>query len=146
MVEAAARVVAAITGEPLDVAAAIAQVTDNAAGAVSIFVGTVRSTPSTGSDGARTVVRLDYDAHPELATEKLSAIATEAAGRWDLLGVSALHRTGTCEVGEPTVVIACSAPHRVDAIEACHWMIDEVKSSVPIWKQEVFADGSAWVE
>ena len=56
-----------------------------------------------------------------------------------------IHRVGRCSLGEPTVVIACSAPHRADALEACRWLIDELKESVPIWKKEIYEDGDAWV-
>lgn len=93
----------------------------------------------------REVVALEYEAHPTLADERLHSICAEAGELWDIRRAVAIHRTGRCTLGEPTVVIACGAPHRKDALEACRWIIDEVKSSVPIWKREVYADGTAWV-
>ena len=90
-------------------------------------------------------MRLDYEAHPTLAHERLQSIAREAAERWGLDRVVAVHRTGACEIGEPTVVVACGAAHRAEALDACRWMIDTIKTTVPIWKREVYADGSAWI-
>jgi molybdopterin synthase catalytic subunit len=75
----------------------------------------------------------------------LETILHEAADKWDLRHVLAEHRTGSCELGEPTVVVACSSAHRGDALDACHWIIDELKATVPIWKREIYADGSDWV-
>ena len=74
-------------------------------------------------------------------------MATEAARRFDIRHITAVHRTGPCGLGEPTVVVATSAPHRGDALDACRFTIDEIKASVPIWKREVYAeeDDSAWV-
>ena len=138
-----AEISARISDERLDPGAAIAAVSDPASGAVAVFVGTVRETPVTDTSGP--VTRLDYDAHPSLAQEKMHAIAAEAAGKWGLRKVVAIHRTGSCDVGEPTVVVACSAPHRAEALEACRWIIDEIKEGVPIWKREVYTDGSSWV-
>lgn len=133
----------AITKEPLDPAAAIAEVTDPECGGIGLFVGTVRSSAAAGS---RTDVRgLEYDIHPTLAAQRLDVVATTAAARWDLRHVVVEHRSGRCDVGEPAVVIACSAPHRAEALEACRWIIDEIKREVPIWKREIYADGSSWV-
>jgi molybdopterin synthase catalytic subunit len=146
-----AEIVTAISADPLDVAEAVGGDADPRAGAVATFVGTVRESPAAmgrageQTESGRTVVRLEYEAHPTLAPEKLQAIAETAATKWDLLKIVAIHRTGDCDVGEPSVVIVCTAPHRGDALEACHWIIDEVKHGVPIWRREVFADGSSWV-
>ena len=114
-------------------------------GGIGIFLGTVRISPAAEDHAKDEVVALDYEAHPQLAPARLQAICEEAAERWDVRRAVAIHRTGLCSLGEPTVVIACGAPHRKDALEACRWIIDEVKSSVPIWKREVYADGTAWV-
>jgi molybdopterin synthase catalytic subunit len=138
-------IVTAISPKPLDVDGAIAAVSDPGAGAVATFIGTVRESPAAPGNADRSVVRLDYDAHPTLAHEKLRAIVEAATTKWDLVKIVAIHRSGECAVGEPSVVIACSAPHRGDALNACHWIIDEVKSGVPIWKREVYADGSEWI-
>jgi molybdopterin synthase catalytic subunit len=121
----------------------IARVSVPECGGIGVFIGTVRITAA--SDEDKPVVRLDYDAHPSLARSRLRSIAEEASSKWDLRRVAVVHRTGPCEVGEPTVVVACGAPHRADALEACRFMIDEIKATVPIWKREVYADGSAWL-
>ena len=139
-----AEVSAAISAEPLDIGAAIGAAGTPSSGAVGVFIGTVRSIPS-GEDDGRSVIRLEYEAHPELAEQTLRDLAREAAGKWGLHRVVAIHRTGTCEIGEPTVVIACSAAHRAEALDACRWLIDEIKTTVPIWKREVYTDGSSWV-
>lgn len=131
-----------LSAAPLDVAALIGA-SPPGAGGTAVFVGTVRST-STARPGEE-VVALDYDAHPELAGRELERIARAAAARFGLERVVAFHRTGHCELGEPTVVVACSAAHRADALEACRWLIDTLKETVPIWKKELYAGGSAWV-
>ncbi|MEA2517002.1 MAG: hypothetical protein QOG16_840 [Actinomycetota bacterium] len=138
-----AQISVSISERPLDVAATIGAATTAETGGTGVFVGTVRATPSTEAD--KQVVRLDYEAHPTLAVEAMRALALDAAGKWDLQRVVAIHRTGSCELGEPTVVIACSAAHRAEALEACRWLIDEIKATVPIWKKEIYTDGSSWV-
>jgi molybdopterin synthase catalytic subunit len=134
-----------ISGEPLDLAAATSSVADPECGGIAVFVGTVRETAAAGGSEGKRVIRLDYEAHPALAPERLEEIARDACSKWDLRRVVAFHRTGACELGEPTVVVACAAPHRADALEACRWMIDTIKATVPIWKREVYADGSSWI-
>ena len=136
---------ATISAAPIDVAATIGAAATPEVGGIGVFVGTVRATPGAEGAGDRTVVRLTYDAHPTLAQEALRALAHEAAAKWALTRVVAVHRTGDCELGDPTVVIACSAPHRTAALEACRWLIDEVKTAVPIWKKEFYSDGSSWI-
>ncbi len=130
---------------PLELAQAIATVSDAEIGGIGVFVGTVRDRASVEANADKPVVALDYDSHPELAERRLHEIAREAATKWDVRRVVAIHRTGRCELGEPTVVVACGAPHRGDALEACRWIIDTIKSTVPIWKREDYADGSSWV-
>jgi molybdopterin synthase catalytic subunit len=142
---AEADITTSISETPLDVAAATRAVSDPELGGIAVFVGAVRRSASVGGDADKTVVRLDYEAHPTLAEDALAQVAYEAAQKWDIQKVVAIHRTGTCEVGEPTVVVACGSAHRKDALEACRWMIDTIKETVPIWKREVYADGSAWV-
>ena len=137
-------IVTAITGDPLDVEGAIKDVAAPEHGGIAVFIGTVRESPASG-EGSSTVVSLEYDAHPRLASERLEQIAREAAEKWSLGGVVALHRVATCMVVEPTVVVACGAPHRAEALDACRWMIDTIKDTVPIWKREIYADGSSWV-
>ena len=136
---------AGVSSDPLDVPGALAAVSGAVAGATAAFVGTVRETPAAPGAGGGKVLRLEYDAHPTLAGEKLREIATAAGERWGLEHVVALHRTGACTVGEPTVVVACSAAHRGPALDACRWMIDSIKHEVPIWKREVYATGASWI-
>ena len=142
-----AEIVAQISEEPLDVHAAIAAATDRRLGGIAVFIGTVRDSASVDVNASKPVTRLDYEAHPELAHARLKEIAEDAAAKWDVERIVAIHRTGSCDLGEPTVVVACGSPHRRDALEACRWIIDTIKSEVPIWKREVYADagGSAWV-
>jgi molybdopterin synthase catalytic subunit len=140
-----ATIAVAISEAPLDVAEAIAAASGPEIGGIGVFVGTVRDSSSVETNSAKPVIALDYDSHPSLAEKRLRAIAAEAAGKWDLRRVVAIHRTGHCELGEPTVVVAAGAPHRGDALEACRWIIDTIKSTVPIWKREAYADGSSWV-
>jgi molybdopterin synthase catalytic subunit len=134
-----------ITSEPIDPAQAIDRVGNRASGGLGIFVGTVRASPAVHEARDKEVIRLEYEAHPTLADERLRAVCAEAKEKWALNEVIALHRTGACDVGEVTVVVACSAPHRAEALDACRHIIDTIKETVPIWKREVYRDGSAWV-
>jgi molybdopterin synthase catalytic subunit len=140
-----AHVTTGISPEPLDVTGAIADASAPSCGAVASFIGTVRESASVRDNAEKSVTTLEYEAHPTLAPARMDEVAHEAAAKWPLERVVAIHRTGTCELGEPTVVIACGSAHRGDALDACHWMIDEIKATVPIWKKEIYADGSSWV-
>jgi molybdopterin synthase catalytic subunit len=135
----------ALSPEPLDIVEALNAVASPDSGAVASFVGTVRREAAVEANIGKDVIALEYDAHAEIAWQKLDQIAAEAGAKWDVDRLVAIHRVGLCKLGEPTVVIACSAPHRADALEACRWMIDELKSSVPIWKKEIYEGGDAWV-
>ena len=135
----------ALSEAPLDIAAAIASVSAPDCGGIAVFVGTVRNSAAVPGKEKRPVVQLAYEAHPTMAPELLGDIARRAAERWDVRRITAIHRTGACDLGEPTVVVCCGAPHRGDALEACRWLIDELKATVPIWKREVYSDGSSWV-
>jgi molybdopterin synthase catalytic subunit len=137
-----AQITASISAAPLDIAGLIRAAGDPGAGGTGVFVGTVRDT---GDEEGRAVIALEYDVHPSLAEKTLTSLARQAADKWDLTNVVAVHRTGRCEVGDPTVVLVCAAPHRAAALDACRWLIDEIKTSVPIWKKELYADGSGWV-
>ena len=134
-----------ISAETLDIAAAIMTASDPSCGAVASFIGTVRESAAVPANAAKAVTMLEYEAHPTLAASRMEEIAQEAVTKWGLERVVAVHRTGRCPLGEPTVVVACGAAHRAEALEACHWVIDEIKASVPIWKKEIYADGSSWV-
>lgn len=129
-----------ITGSPLDLGALVERVRDPAAGAVATFVGTTRN-----SFGGKEVRHLEYEAYPAMAERVLEGIGTEVAAEWPAVtGLAVAHRIGRVDVGEPSVVVAVSAPHRREALAACSWAIDRLKEVLPVWKKEVFADGEVW--
>ena len=133
-----------LTPDPLDAARCVAFVTDPHAGGVAVFLGTTRA--ERRNDGVD-LVALDYDAYGEMATRQLHDLAARARGRWPVLKLALLHRTGRVALGEPSVVIAVSTPHRAEAFEACRWLIDTLKAEAAIWKKEVWSDGSgSWVD
>lgn len=134
-----------LTATTIDVPETLRWVEDPSCGAIASFLGTVRESPAVSGNSGKEVTGLSYEAHEALAGERLRSICTEAAGRWDLVKVAAYHRTGHCPLGEVTVVIACSSPHRREALDACAWLIDTIKASVPIFKKEMYSDGSDWV-
>jgi molybdopterin synthase catalytic subunit len=106
-----------------------------------LFLGTTR-----GLTAGRRTVALDYECYPEMARNKLAELAAEASRRWPLAGCAVVHRLGRLEVGEASVAVAVSSAHRQAAFEAGQWLIDTLKQSVPIWKRELWADGSSeWV-
>jgi molybdopterin synthase catalytic subunit len=125
--------------EKIDADAPLREVTGTDCGAVVSFTGTVRS-----SNHGKAVVRLEYEAYPEMALRVFGHIAAEARERWGAR-VVIHHRTGTLDPGELSVVIAAAAPHRADAFEACRHAIEILKKDAPIWKREFYPDGSSWV-
>jgi molybdopterin synthase catalytic subunit len=128
---------------PLLVGQAVAFVTDATAGGVDVFLGTTRAETST--DG-RTLVALDYEAYAEMALRQLRDMAGRAREQWPIVKLALVHRIGRVPVGEPSVIIAVSTPHRADSFVACRWLIDQLKVDVAIWKKEIWADGSGtWV-
>ena len=130
-----------ITADPVGADEAVAFVADPAAGGTCVFLGTVRD----HSDGGR-VTGLTYEAWEEQAQHRLEGVAEEMFGRWPLRRIAFLHRWGELAVGEVSVVVACSAPHRTEAFEACRHGIEQLKRDVPIWKKEHLATGSSsWV-
>jgi molybdopterin synthase catalytic subunit len=130
-----------ITAEPLSVEAALAFVADPGAGGTCVFVGTVRDASDAGA-----VTGLRYEAWDELATRRLEEVAGEMFSTWPLRKVALLHRTGELSIGEASVVVACSSPHRAEAFEACRRGIERLKHDVPIWKKESLGSGEAhWV-
>lgn len=129
-----------LTTDPLDESALRESVARSAAGAVVAFAGTVRS-PSDGRD----VLYLEYEAYEAMAVSMMERIVAEARERWPVEAVHLHHRLGRVEVGEASVLAVVSTPHRPDAFEACRHLIERLKADVPIWKKEVFADGSVWV-
>src|SRR6478736_10035898 len=130
-----------LTNSSIDTAAIVADVSSNDAGAVVVFLGTTREF----TRGRRTA-SLDYECYPQMAEKKLAELEAEARHRWPLTGCSIVHRLGHLELGEASVAIAVSSPHRADAFAAGQWLIDTIKQVVPIWKCENWADGtSEWV-
>lgn len=130
-----------ITHEPLDRAALVEAVTHASAGGIVVFEGVVR-------DHARgkQVHYLEYDVYPEMAIAKIREIITEAERRWGVERVAVAHRVGRLEIGEASVIIVVATPHRGEAFDACRYIIDTLKTSVPIWKKEVATNGEEWVE
>lgn len=110
-------------------------------GAIVIFDGIVRN----NSRGRRTLY-LDYEAYEPMALKKLRELATDAMKQFAIRNVAILHRLGRIEIGESSVLIAVFAAHRAAAFDACHWLIDTLKKTVPIWKREYFADGAIWAD
>ena len=111
-------------------------------GAVTSFAGTVRD--NTKGRGTSYLV---YDAYKEMAEKKMKEIGDEVKEKWEVDSVGMLHRVGKLEIGEISVLIAISSPHRRASLEACHYAIDRLKETVPIWKKEVWSDGGeAWIE
>ncbi len=129
-----------ITEETLNVAAITDLVADAAAGAINVFVGTVRS-----NTRGRAVVRLEFEAYESMALKEMDKICRQAGERWPVLAMAVYHRTGVLQVGDVPVVIAVSTPHREQGFAACQYAIDTLKQTVPIWKKEIFADGEEWV-
>jgi len=130
-----------ISQQAIDPAGVIQSVHSRAAGAVVLFLGTVRET----SEG-RTTVALDYECYPEMAAKELEKLEGEARARWPLAGCTIVHRLGHMAVGEVSVAIAVSSAHREAAFAAGQWLIDRVKEVAPIWKKENWVDGSShWV-
>ena len=136
-------VVVSLSATALDAGGAIAFVSDVGAGGVAVFLGTTRA--ERRSDGAQ-LEALDYESYPDMARGQLVSLAERARGRWPILRLALLHRTGRVGLGEPSVVVAVSTPHRAEAFEACRWLIDTLKAEVAIWKKDVWADGTgSWV-
>jgi molybdopterin synthase catalytic subunit len=135
------RALVRVTSDRLSVDEALASVADGAAGGTCVFIGTVRDHSEAGD-----VTGLRYEAWDELAVARLHEIAGELFEHWPVKKIAILHRIGELTVGEASVVIACSAPHRSDAFEACRQGIERLKEDVPIWKKEALVTGEAhWV-
>jgi molybdopterin synthase catalytic subunit len=129
-----------LTEGPVNLTAVVVAVVDQRAGAIATFLGTVRA-QSRGRD----VIALEYEAYMEMAEDVMAQIATEATERHDLCKVAITHRLGRVEVGETSVAIAVSAPHRKDALAACADVIDALKARVPLWKKELYEGGEEWI-
>lgn len=129
-----------ITEKAIDVQKVIDTASSLGAGAVNVFVGTVRNTAH-----GKNVLWLEYEAYEAMAVAEIKKIIEAASQRWGLLGWAVSHRIGTLKPGEVSVVIAVSTPHRKDSFEACQFIIDNLKEKAPIWKKEVFEDGEEWI-
>jgi molybdopterin synthase catalytic subunit len=129
-----------LTEDPIDLAAIVAEVEDERAGATATFVGTVRA-----QSRGRQVVRLEYEAYEGMAENVMADLAEQLNERYDLCAIAITHRVGVCEIGEASVAIAVSAPHRQDALAACKDAIDTLKETVPLWKKEVYEGGEEWI-
>ena len=129
-----------VTKQPLSLEAAVAEVADERAGGIATFTGTVRR-----QSRGREVTHLEYEAYPEMAEEVMAKLAADLQERHDLCAIAIHHRVGRVEIGEPSVVIAVSAPHRQAALAACREAIDTLKETVPLWKKEVYEGGEEWI-
>jgi molybdopterin synthase catalytic subunit len=130
-----------ITREPLDRNTLIASVNHPSVGGIAVFEGVVR-------DHARgkQIRYLEYDVYPEMAMQQIRTIVAEAQQRWSAEHIAVAHRIGRLEIGEASVLVVVAAPHRAEAFEACRYIIDTLKTTVPIWKKEVATNGEEWVE
>jgi molybdopterin synthase catalytic subunit len=129
-----------VTEQPLSLAAVLDEVSDESAGAIATFTGTVRR-----ESRGRTVLYLEYEAYTEMAEDVMAQLAAELQERHELWAVAIHHRVGRVEIGEPSVVIAVSAAHRGAALAACKEAIDTLKQTVPLWKKEVYEGGEEWL-
>ena len=130
-----------LTDRPIETEEILKRVQSTRAGAVVLFLGTTRE-----FTGDRQTESLDYECYPSMATKKLEELETEARRRWPLCECVIVHRLGHLELGDASVAVAVSSPHRQDAFQAGQWLIDTLKQVVPIWKKENGSDGtSEWV-
>jgi len=129
-----------ITEAPLSLDGLAEEVGQNTSGAVASFLGIVREFAR-----GRQVDYLEYDAYPEMATAKMRQIGEEIRQRWPIDRIAIVHRIGRLSIGEASVAIAVSSPHRREALQACAYAIERLKETVPIWKKEVWSDGAEWI-
>jgi molybdopterin synthase catalytic subunit len=130
-----------VTEAPLDPNEAVAAVESPAAGAINVFLGVVRN-----NNLGRNVSYLEYDAYPEMAEKVMRELAEEAKTRFQLEDCAVLHRTGRLEIGEASLLVVVSCGHRAESFDAGHWLVNEIKKRVPVWKKEVWDDGEEWIE
>ena len=129
-----------IVEEPISLDSLVTTVGDPDAGAIVTFIGTTRAT-----NRGRSVLKLEYEAYADMAVSEFEKIGEQARSRWELTRVAIVHRVGVVPLGEASVIIAVSAPHRREALEACHFCIDRLKLVAPIWKKEHFDGGEVWI-
>ena len=133
--------VVALTREPIDRDALVRRLQQPGDGAIVVFDGVVRD----NTRGRRTVF-LDYEAYEDMALAEMEKLARQAADRFAIDRVGVVHRLGRLEIGESSIVIVVTSAHRAAAFEACRWLIDTLKRTVPVWKKEHFADGAVWTD
>jgi molybdopterin synthase catalytic subunit len=126
--------------EPLRIQSCIDWIMSPESGGIDVFIGTVRNATK-----GKTVLKLEFEAYAQMAINEMKKIAQQASDKWPVQKVLIHHRTGVLQVGEIPVVIAVSAAHRDAAFDACRYIIDTLKQTVPIWKKEFFEDGEVWV-
>jgi MoaE-MoaD fusion protein len=129
-----------LSAEPLDVAGVVAEVANAQAGGTAVFIGTTRV-----QSRGRTVLHLEYEAYEGMAEQVMADLAADLERTYELCGVAIAHRVGRVGIGESSVVIAVSAPHRGDALAACKDAINRLKETVPLWKKEVYEGGESWI-
>ncbi|MBS1522970.1 MAG: molybdenum cofactor biosynthesis protein MoaE [Bacteroidetes bacterium] len=129
-----------ISKQPLNIQSCIDWVMTPQSGGIDIFIGTVRDNTK-----GKTVIRLEFEAYEPMAIKEIQKIADEAFNKWPVQKLLIHHRVGVLEVGEIPVIITVSCAHRDAAFEACRYVIDTLKQTVPIWKKEIFEDGEVWV-
>jgi MoaE-MoaD fusion protein len=132
---------AALTREAIDAERIVAAAKQGEDGAVVVFDGIVRN-----NTRGRQTLHLDYEAYEEMAEKQMQELAVEARTRFGVRQVTLIHRLGRLGVGETSVLIVVASAHRAQAFEACRWLIDTLKKTVPIWKKETFADGAVWAD
>lgn len=129
-----------ISAEPLDAQECIGKVTSPECGGIDVFIGTVRNATK-----GNTVIRLEFEAYERMALKEMQKLANEATEKWSVNNIVIHHRVGALEVGDIPVIICVSAAHRDAAFDACRYIIDTLKQTVPIWKKEIFENGEVWV-
>jgi molybdopterin synthase catalytic subunit len=130
----------ALQEHSIDVAEVIAAVESPDAGGIDVFIGTVRNQTK-----GKKVLYLEFEAYNSMAIAEIEKIVARAESSWPILKIAVVHALGKLAIGDIPVVIAVSTPHRQAAFEACKFVIDELKKTVPIWKREFFEDGDQWV-
>ncbi len=129
-----------IVTEKINIDEVFQSVEDPTAGGIDVFIGTTRN-----NSNGKQVLSLAYEAYTPMALKMMHDLAREAHQRWHTTKISIVHRIGSVDIGEASVVIAVSSAHRKEAFEACRYLIDTLKKNVPIWKKEIVADGEFWV-
>ncbi len=129
-----------ITDQAINPNEILAYISDPQAGGIDVFIGTVRD-----RSFGKTVTKLEYEVYDTMAIKEMQKLCEAACEKWPIVKYAIVHRKGTLHIGDIAVVIAVSTPHRAAAFEACQWLIDNLKVTVPIWKKEFYLDGDVWV-